>query len=108
LQFSFQQNRIFLKDPYIFLNRFFVKNKKKINFNISENNIRSIQAAQVAGYRVQAYSIDERAVITVMEQSFSRNSSSSSSNPKGPVSSCMSAAQASSSSSSSFLFFLPC
>jgi len=53
---------------------------KNLNFNISENNIRSVQAAQVVGYCVQAYSIDERAVNTVMEQSLSRKSSSS--NPK--------------------------
>jgi hypothetical protein len=55
---------------------------KNLNFNISENNIRSVQAAQVVGYCVQAYSIDERAVNTVMEQSLCRKSSSSSSNPK--------------------------
>jgi hypothetical protein len=66
------------EDPNISLKKILLKFFFNLNFNISENNIRSVQAAQVAGYCVQAYSIDERAV---MEQSLSRKSSSSS-NPK--------------------------
>ncbi len=90
--------------------------KKKLNFNISENNIRSVPSypGTVVGYCVQAYSIAEKSC----DHSHGAEPQQKEQAQGGPVSSCVSAAQAllaataaassSSSSSSSFLFFLPC